>query len=77
MFGQIDFEEGHRWRLLHTRIARLNRHHGHHVLPEDIALSSAVWIVEGTEITFAFLIAFGVLAAAYVTNRVGQGNGNV
>ncbi|WP_226010536.1 hypothetical protein [Halomicrobium salinisoli] len=42
----------------------------------NIDLSSAVWTVNSTDITFAFLLSLAALAAAYATNRVNEARSN-
>ena len=73
MFGKIDVEDAFAGviftasALVTTGIATIT------ILGHD--LSAAVWTVQGTDITFAFLLTLVSLGAAYATNRVNKTNG--
>ncbi|QIO25545.1 hypothetical protein [Haloarcula sp. JP-L23] len=70
MFGKIDVEDALAGVLFTASALVTNSIASISVLGYD--LSAAVVTVQGTDITFAFLISIGALVAAYATNRVNE-----
>jgi len=68
MFGQIDIEDAIAGTVFVLSAAvSLGIAGGQTYYGYDI--SQALWTIEGTAVTTAFLLTVGALAAAYVTNR--------
>ncbi|MBX0325578.1 hypothetical protein EGH21_21370 [Halomicroarcula sp. F13] len=70
MFGKIDIEDALAGVLFTASALVTNSIASISVLGYD--LSAAVWTVQNTDITFAFLISIAALVAAYATNRVNK-----
>lgn len=74
MFGKIDVEDAVAGTVFSASALVTNGIASISILGND--LSAAVWTVQGTDITFAFLLSLASLAMAYATNRVNDSGRN-
>ncbi|ACV46292.1 MULTISPECIES: hypothetical protein [Halomicrobium] len=73
MYGKIDIEDALFGTIFAASAFVTNGIATINILGND--LGAAVWTVQGTDITFAFLLTLVALFGAYATNRVNRSNG--
>ncbi|MEA5386210.1 hypothetical protein VB779_03220 [Haloarculaceae archaeon H-GB11] len=73
MFGKVDMEDALAGTVFAASAFVTNGIASISILGND--LEAAVWTIQGTPITFAFLLTVVALATAYATNRVNESHG--